>query len=177
MYKILFLFIIIFGCLFSQNSKLFTSPYIGFGIGPNIGGALGIGFEKEIKSNFSFNVAIGSLHPVLNEKTDFSKISFDFGLKYYFHNTFIGANYGFLEYEINSLVISGEELSDFEEKKYGISLSIGYKFKLSKHLRLSLFLAKWINKKKKSTGSKLTDDIVAQFENIPMFGLLLGYNL
>lgn len=166
--------------LFSQDSTLFKNVYIGFGlgIGTNLGGVIGFGFEKELYKNFSGNIAIGSLHPFLDQETTFSKFGYDIGLKFYVINElFLGANYGFVEYQTSKLIINGNTVSDFTEKMEGFSLNIGYKVKISSRFRLSFYLAKWINRKNKSTGNSLTDDVVSKYDDIPGFGFLLGYNL
>lgn len=171
--------LILFTCSVAQTDTLSKSLYFGWGLGPNIGGVVGIGFEKEIVKGFSLSVALGSIHPMIDEETTFSKFSYDFGVKYYaYKGLFLGANYGYVDYNINELFANGEKLSGVEEKLYGFTLSIGYKMSLSTKINLSIYLAKWLDEEEKSTGSKMTNDITKDLTpDLPLFGLMLGCNL
>lgn len=171
-------FLILFTCFFAQTDTLSKAIYVGVGVGTNIGGVVGIGFEKEIVKGLSLSIAIGSIHPMLEEKTKFSKFSYDFGIKYYvFKGLFLGANYGFVDYQISTLIIDNVILNDTEEKYNGFTVSLGCKFNVIKQLNLSIFIANWLDSEKKSTGRKMTDDIVKKYDSSIRFGLMLGYNL
>ena len=99
---IIFLFI---SSVIAQNDNLKKSLYLGLGMGINIGGSFGIGFEHELKKKISLNFSIGSLPSgELAENSRYSNIGFDLGIKYYvLSNLFIGANYGLVDYRENTL--------------------------------------------------------------------------
>ena len=174
------LFLTIFICSFAQKDSLKKSIYFGTGMMINTGGVVGIGFEKEFIKKISWSFALGSIHPMIDQETGFSKINFDIGIKYYATKLFfIGMNYGFLDYDINTLLIDNEIITDNENKYYGLSLSIGIKTTISDRITLSVYSAKVLNenKNKNSSGTEFINSIRKKYTPKFRFGLMLGYNL
>jgi hypothetical protein len=173
-----FCFLILFACSFAQSSTLAKSLYVGFGIGTNIGGVVGIGFEKEFVKKISWSIALGSIHPMLEENTSFSKFSYDLGLKFYaIDYLFIGMNYGFVDYQLSKLIIDDVVLNDVEEKYNGFTISAGYKMNISNSVYLSIYISNWLDSEKKTTGSKTTDNTVRKYDSSFRYGFLFGYHL
>lgn len=155
------------------------SVYIGTGLGTNLGGAIGIGCELQVKNMVSVSAAVGSIHTVLEQESEFSKFDFDVGGKLYLMKyVYCGVNYGMIDYYILHIhgrdPITGEYLSVDEQRKIrGISFTIGVRTPEYKKFYLSGYFG---TTNKKEANCSDANGLIGEI-CIPRIGLMLGYNL
>lgn len=141
------------------------SIYLGTGTGTHIGGVIGVGFDYAFNSYFSGNVALGSIHPMLKEKVNRSKLDFDIGLKVFINaHVYFGVNYGFINYKFAQYnnTVSYKEIR-------GFSYTFGLKSPEFRRYYLGAFVGVTNNKEA---------NIAKVFNKeyfMPRYGLVLGY--
>lgn len=165
-----------------QAQNLEPSIYIGMGTGTNIGGAVGIGTEIKLYKYLSVNLAVGSLHTVLDVETKFSKFDYDIGMKVYpVKYVFLGVNYGLIDYIYDvRIYYTSSYLSeilpaiDHQEKVRGFSFTVGLRTPEFKHFYLSGFIG---TTNKEEANSTDADGFLDEPVWMPRIGVLFGYNI
>jgi len=157
----------------SKSQDLSHSVYIGWAMGTNVGGAIGIGAEYMILKDLSCSFAIGSVHPIIKGETDKSKFDFDIGFKFYpIKYLYLGLNYGLIGGEYSEYGYSDGSKSVYYKKTRGFSFTIGGRTPEYKKFYISAFLGFTSDKKSNYMGS---EDFLGGPTFIPRMGILLGY--
>ncbi|HQO10309.1 MAG TPA: hypothetical protein PLK90_09680 [Clostridiales bacterium] len=176
---ITFIFVIGTSAIPIELSNFQSSVYLGIANGTNTGGAIGIGTEVKIKNNFSFNIALGSLHTVLEQEVSKSKFDFDLGIKYYpIQYIYFGLNYGFIDYEYIRLIdetgfVSNDDETSFTKTR-GFSFTVGTRTPSFNNFYLSGYVGITSNEEvNRSDADGFLDDKIG----MPRMGVMLGYIL
>ena len=164
---ILAITIIIQGNVFSQINP---SVYLGYGLGTNIGGIVGVGTEVKYKM-ISLNAAVGSWVDEFPEHTGAkSRFDYDFGIKAYSNiGVFIGVNYGLIGAALYTK--AGQQELHFEKTR-GFSFTLGFRHTIYKNLYGLGYMG--------LTSNKDENHISIFGENkgfLPRVGLILGFEL
>ncbi len=166
--KYIFIFIIAIVTSISAQD-LSSSVYIGVADGTNVGGLFGVGTELFLNEHFSANLAVGSIHTMLEKDVDESKFDFDIGIKYYLLKYFFfGINYGFLDFHYSEIGSYKGYIISFEKIR-GFSFTMGARTPNYKSFYLSAFVG--------ITGIEEVNyySIFEKKSFAPRIGILLGY--
>lgn len=176
-FVISYLILLLPAMAYSQGN---TTIYIGLGSGTNIGGVVGVGIEHYVSEYLSFSGAIGTFNIRSKPKdiTFSDRLSYDLGAKVYpLRWFFIGANYGFLDFEYEKYTVyDGDEVTysyrNFE-KYFGFSFTFGFKVEFLDRISLSAYYGTTPYEERNCLGPKFSD-----FKQcFPKVGVLLAYKL
>ena len=165
------LIIVIFISLNLSAQELPRSIYVGIGNGTNIGGYFGLGIEFFASKYFSGNLAVGSIHFMLNDEIDESKFDYDLGIKFYpIKYIFIGINYGLIDYKYYPGGSYWNTYSSFKDIR-GFSYTLGLRSPTINKVYLSIFFGITSEGNENQTLKIIGGDSFA-----PRIGIMMGHS-